>query len=110
MSYTNGRWRTASKVPDYCLKRWKALTRYLDEGAVPIDTNPVENQIKPLFWAFPTRRYAGFIVQWQRPAAIMNLIQSAKLNGHNLYVYLKGMLSRRLEHKNRAIVKLLSHS
>jgi len=46
------------KVPDgsgtaramgYSLKRWAALTRYLDDGAVPIDNNWVENQIRP--WA-----------------------------------------------------------
>lgn len=32
---------------DYSLKRWVALTRYLEDGAVPIDNNPVENQIRP---------------------------------------------------------------
>jgi hypothetical protein len=46
------------KVPDgsgtaralnYSIKRWKALTRYLDNGAVPIDNNWMENQIRP--WA-----------------------------------------------------------
>ncbi|WP_186110124.1 IS66 family transposase, partial [Burkholderia gladioli] len=34
---------------DYSLKRWDALTRYLDDGNVPIDNNWVENQIRP--WA-----------------------------------------------------------
>lgn len=27
-----------AKALDYSLKRWIALTRYLDDGAVPIDT------------------------------------------------------------------------
>jgi hypothetical protein len=35
-----------AKALDYSLKRWVALTRYLDDGAVPID-NKVENQIRP---------------------------------------------------------------
>lgn len=38
-----------AKALDYSLKRWVALTRYLDDGAVPIDNNQVENQIRP--WA-----------------------------------------------------------
>ncbi|MNP26933.1 Transposase IS66 family protein [compost metagenome] len=38
-----------AKTLDYSLKRWVALTRYLDDGAVPIDNNQVENQIRP--WA-----------------------------------------------------------
>jgi hypothetical protein len=32
---------------DYSLKRWVALTRYLEDGAVPIDNNQIENQIRP---------------------------------------------------------------
>ena len=35
-----------AKALDYSLKRWVALTRYLDDGAVPIDNNPVQNQIR----------------------------------------------------------------
>lgn len=31
-----------ARALDYGLKRWVALTRYLDDGAVPIDNNPVE--------------------------------------------------------------------
>jgi transposase len=38
-----------AKALDYSLKRWLALTRYVEDGAVPIDNNPVENQIRP--WA-----------------------------------------------------------
>lgn len=38
-----------AKSLDYSLKRWAALTRYAEDGAVPIDNNAVENQIRP--WA-----------------------------------------------------------
>ena len=31
-----------AKALDYSLKRWDALARYVDDGAVPIDNNPVE--------------------------------------------------------------------
>ncbi|GAB3333633.1 hypothetical protein GCM10027565_28150 [Bordetella tumulicola] len=36
-----------ARALDYSLKRWVALTRYLDDGAVPIGNNWVENQIRP---------------------------------------------------------------
>ena len=36
-----------SKALDYSLKRWAALSRYLDDEAVPIDNNWAENQIRP---------------------------------------------------------------
>jgi len=36
-----------ARALDYSLKRWKALTRYLNDGTVPIDNNRVENQIRP---------------------------------------------------------------
>jgi transposase len=38
-----------AKAIDYSLKRWAALTRYCEDGHVPIDNNWVENQIRP--WA-----------------------------------------------------------
>jgi hypothetical protein len=34
---------------DYSLNSWTALTRHLGDGAVPIDNNFIERQIKP--WA-----------------------------------------------------------
>jgi len=35
------------KALDYSLKRWTVLSRYLDDGAVPIDNNLCESQIRP---------------------------------------------------------------
>jgi len=40
---------------DYSLKRWMALSRYLDDGAVPIDNNWCENQIRP--WALGRKNW-----------------------------------------------------
>ncbi|MDW5990427.1 transposase, partial [Klebsiella pneumoniae] len=85
-----------AKALDYSLKRWEALTRYLDDGAVPIDNNWVENQIRP--WALGRSNwlFAGSLRSGQRAAAVMTLIQSAKLNRHDPYAYLKDVLTRAL--------------
>jgi hypothetical protein len=36
-----------AKALDYSLKRWVALTHYLEDSQVPIDNNWCENQIRP---------------------------------------------------------------
>jgi len=79
---------------DYSLKRWTALTRYLEDWAVPIDNNAVENQIRP--WALGRSNwlFAGALRGGKRAAAIMSLIQSARMNGHDPYAYLKDVLTR----------------
>lgn len=41
--------------------------------------------------------------------AIMSLIQSARLNGHDPYAYLKDVLTRLPTHKNHRIAELLPH-
>jgi transposase len=42
-----------AKAIDYSLKRWQALTRFIDDGDLPIDNNWVENQIRPIAMACP---------------------------------------------------------
>ena len=38
-----------ARAIDYSLNRWGALTRFLDDGNVPIDNNHCENLMRP--WA-----------------------------------------------------------
>ena len=40
--------KAKAKAIDYSLSNWAALTTFLDEGAVPIDNNWIENQIRPI--------------------------------------------------------------
>ncbi|WP_428776520.1 IS66 family transposase [Vibrio sp.] len=99
-----------AKAIDYNLKRWQALTRYCDDGHVPIDNNWVENQIRP--WALGRSNwlFAGSLRSGQRAAAVMSLIQSARLNGHDPYAYLKDVLERLPTHRASAINELLPHN
>ncbi len=98
-----------AKALDYSLKRWVALTRCLDDGAVPIDNNQVENQIRP--WALGRSNwlFAGSLRSGKRAAAIMSLIQSARMNGHDPYAYLKDVLTRVPTQKASQIEQLLPH-
>lgn len=99
-----------AKAIDYSLKRWSALTRYCEDGAVPIDNNRVENQIRP--WALGRSNwlFAGSLRSGQRAAAVMSLIQSARLNGHDPYDYLKDVLQRLPTQRASAVAELLPHN
>jgi hypothetical protein len=99
-----------AKAFDYSLKRWTALSRYLGDGAIPIDNNHAEQQIRP--WALGRKNwlYAGSVRSGPRAAALMSLIQSAKLNGHDPYAYLKDVFTRLPMQRASEIAELLPHS
>ena len=98
-----------AKALDYSLKRWTALSRFLDDGQLPIDNNWIENQIRPIAIGRNNWLFAGSLRAGQRAAAVMSLIQSARLNGHDPYAYLKDVLARLPTHKNSRIEELLPH-
>ena len=78
-----------AKALDYSLKRWATLTRFLDDGQLPIDKNWAENQIRPVAIGRKNWLFAGSLRAGQRAAAVMSLIQSARLNGHDAYAISK---------------------
>jgi len=94
---------------DYSLNHWAALTLNLQDGNVPVDNNHVENLMRP--WAMGRRAwlFAGSELAGQRAAVVMSLAQSAKLNGHDPWVYLKDVLTRLPTHMNSRIEELLPH-
>lgn len=96
-----------SKAIDYALRRWTALMRYLNDGTYPIDNNPVENAIRPITLGRKNWLFAGTESAGRRAAAILSLIESAKLNGHDPFVYLKDVLARLPTHPYRRISELL---
>jgi transposase len=98
-----------AKAINYSLNRWEALTRFLDDPALPIDNNLDERQIRP--WATGRKNwlFAGTLLSGQRAAAIMSLIQSAKLNGHDPYLYMKDVLKRLPTQKGSELHLLLPH-
>ncbi|UNV88752.1 IS66 family transposase [Comamonas sp. 7D-2evo2] len=98
-----------AKALDYSLRRWAALTRFVDDGQLPVDNNWIENQIRPIAIGRANWLFAGSLRAGQRAAAVMSLIQSARMNGHDPYAYLKDVLTRLPTHKARRIEELLPH-
>ena len=98
-----------AKAIDYSLNRWAALTRFLVDGNVPIDNNHVENQIRPCALGRKNWLFVGSELAGERAAVVMSLLQSAKLNGHDPWAYLKDVLTRMPTQLNSRIGELLPH-
>jgi transposase len=93
----------------YTLNHWVALNRYLDDGRLEIDNNAIERSIRPVAqgranWLFVASERGGHAA-----AALYSLIESAKANGHNPYVYLRDVLTRLPATKAKDIDALLPH-
>ena len=98
-----------ARALDYSLRRWTALTRFADDGQLPVDNNWIENQIRPIAIGRNNWLFAGSLRAGQRAAAVMSLVQSARMNGHDPYAYLKDVLTRLPTHKASRIEELLPH-
>ena len=98
-----------AKAIDYTLRRWQALTVHLQDARIPVDNNAVENAIRPLAlgrknWLFVGSQQAG-----ERAAVLMSLIESAKLNGHDAWAYLRDILTKLPTWPNSRLGELLPH-
>ena len=100
---------TTAGAIDYTLGHWPALTRHLDDGAVAIDNNHLERQIKP--WAMGRKAwmFVGSELAGQRGAVVMSLVQSARLCGHEPWAYLRDVLQRLPTQLDSRIEDLLPH-
>jgi hypothetical protein len=98
-----------ARAIDYSLKRWQALVRFVDDGALPIDNNWVENRIRPIALGRSNWLFAGSLRAGKRAAAVMSLVHSARMNGHDAYAYLKDVLERLPTQPHSRIQELLPH-
>jgi len=98
-----------AKAIDYSLNRWSGFGRFLVDGDVPLDNNHCENQMRP--WALGRKNwlFIGSQLAGERAAVVMSLLQSAKLNGHDPWAYLKDVLTRMPTQLNSRLDELLPH-
>src|SRR3989344_223607 len=70
----------SAKALDYSLRRWVALTRFADDGQLPVDNNWIENQIRPIASCRNNWLFAGSLRAAQPGGAALSLIQPARTN------------------------------
>ncbi|MGE3747005.1 MAG: IS66 family transposase, partial [Sphingomonadaceae bacterium] len=85
---------TLAEAIRYALGRWKGLSRFLDDGRIELDTNPVERAIRPVALGRKNHLFAGSDGGGHRWAVICSLIETAKLNGVEPYAWLSDVLTR----------------
>ena len=81
----------------YVLARWPALCRFLDDGRIELDNNPVERAIRPVVLGRKNHLFAGSDGGGERWAMVCSLIATAKLNDVEPFAYLRDVLQRMVD-------------
>ncbi|EMV2260440.1 IS66 family transposase, partial [Escherichia coli] len=78
----------------YALKRWAALTTYLDDGRVPVDNNRCEQMMRPVAQGRKSWLFAGSLRGGERMAELLTLLHTARLNGLEPVAWLRDVLEK----------------
>jgi transposase len=78
----------------YALARWRALTRYLDDGMIEIDNSAAERAMRGVALGRKNYLFCGSDAGGQAAAAIYSLIGTAKLNDIDPESYLQHVLEK----------------
>ncbi len=98
-----------AKAMGYMLKRKTRMMHYLTDGRLLIDTNPIENLIRPIAVGRRNYLFAGSHHGAQRAAIFYSLFACCKLNDVNPVEWLEDILLRLPEHPINRIEELLPH-
>ena len=72
----------------YGLNHWQGLTRFLDDGRLELDTNPVENAIRPICLTRKNALFAGHEIGAENWALLASIVATCKLNDINPVAYI----------------------
>lgn len=91
----------------YGLSRWRALTRYTENGMLEIDNSAAERALRAVALGRKNFLFVGSDCGGERAAAMYTLIGSAKLNGLDPELYLRTVLATIADHPISHIDELL---
>lgn len=94
----------------YTLSNWAALTVFLGNGIVEVDNGHAERAMRPVAISRNNWLFAGSQRGGHAAAIAFSLIQSARLNDVEPYVYLKDVLGRIGRHRIDRLHELLPHN
>ncbi len=77
----------------YIHRHWDGSQIFLTDGRVEMDTNPVENAIRPITLNRKNALFAGHDVGGRTWARVASLIETCKMNTVDPYAYLRETLT-----------------
>jgi hypothetical protein len=91
----------------YALSRWRALTRFVDDGRIEIDNSAAERALRPVALGRKNYLFCGSDGGGESAAAIYTLLGTAKLNGVEPERWLREALARIADHPLSRVEELL---
>ena len=92
----------------YTLGIWPGLACFLEDGRLELDTNPVENQIRPIALTRKNALFAGNEVGAENWAMLASLVATCKMSSVNPVDYIADALRAILDgHPKSAIEDLM---
>lgn len=83
-----------AKAISYSVSRWKALSRFLEDGALPLHNNACERGLRAIAIGRKNYLFAGSDAAAERAATIYTVVATATLNGLDPWAYLKDVLEK----------------
>ena len=96
-----------AKAMDYMLKRWRAFTRFVDDGRICLTNNAAERALRGIAIGRKAWLFAGSDRGGERAAAMYSLIATAKLNDVDPRAWLADVLARIADHPASRLNELL---
>lgn len=96
-----------TKAINYCLSRWDAFSRFLDDGRLCMSNNAAERELRAVAVGRKNWTFAGSDEGGRRAAAIYSLIATAKLNDIDPQAWLADVLARINDHNVQRLGQLL---
>jgi hypothetical protein len=87
------------KVARYYLKYFASLTRFIDDGCLPIDNNEAEREFQRHAKLRHASLFAGSVEGARRWAILLGVVRTAQKCGVDVEAYLKWVFERRGSHR-----------
>ena len=81
------------KALNYCLNQEKHLRVFLDNPEIPLDNNAAERAIRPFCVGKKNWKLIDTVHGAEASAIIYSIVETCKLNGLNIFYYLKHVLT-----------------
>jgi transposase len=101
------RHNAVAKAMYYMLTRWETFTRFLEDGRICITNNAAERALRGIALGRKSWLFAGSDRGGERAAAMLTLIQTAKLNDVDPQAWLADVLARINDQKITDLAALL---